>query len=176
MRPRATVVSFLLVFIGFYSTTSFVAPEWTRRTGLDFWNYSKERGWIRVQEARNQDLRSKKDQLLRRDAFCDQIALSVCERCTSLPEALGDLAALAESDPQWWTGLRNQYRSLGIPLSASDREALTLLLRRRIELLLTRAERSGDAARVTLATARLTAFDEEIRELEREGTIAQAKP
>ena len=176
MRFRTLAAGLLLAVAVTYSATLVIAPDWSYRTGLDVWNHVRTADWARDEEARNRDLDSEVDQQRRRDATCDRIALDVCERRISVRDALGDIASLAADDPYWLAGVRDRFRSAGLSAAASDRAAAAAALRFRIELALARAKKSGDAARAALVAARLTSFDDEIRELCEAETIARANP
>ena len=176
MRHRARVASLLLALVGTYSALYAVAPNEFRQLGLDFWNHARMVAWARAEEARDRDLGAEMDLQRRRDAAFDQIASDVCERRLSVRDAIGELTAYAEGAPRWWAGVRNQYRFLGIPLSATDREAATHLLRNRIESIRSCAERAGDGERAARATERLACLDDEARNWSSEEAVARAKP
>ncbi|QJX00547.1 SH3 domain-containing protein [Frigoriglobus tundricola] len=177
MRRRTIGAGLVLAVVSTCSVTCFAVPEWVRRNDLDFWDHTKRVSSLRIEEARSLDLESERDRFLRRSAACDQIVLSLCERRLSLRDALDELLVLARSDPRWWANLRDQYRNLGLPPSASDREALTLLLRMRIQRILATATHLGDSARVSLVAERLASFDAEVREMMGgEKTLARTRP
>ncbi|QJX01310.1 hypothetical protein [Frigoriglobus tundricola] len=176
MDHRASAAGLLFALASSYSALSFVAPEWTRQAGLDFWNHARVTAWAREEETRHRELASEADQLQHRRAVYDQIARDVCERRVSVRDAIGHLMGIVEADSHWLAAASERYRSAGRPPPPSDRAAVALLLRLRIELVLVRAKKAGDTDRVSLVTARLASFDGEVRELVEEPTIARAKP
>ena len=176
MRHRAPIAAVMLVLMALYSAACLLAPVWSRRAGLDFWNHARMAAWARAEGARDRDLDAEIDQQRRREAAFNQTAVDVCEYRLCVRDAIGDLTALAECDPRWWRALRNQYQFRGLPLSAPDREAAALLLRSRIEFFLTQAEKSGDPERASLLAERLASFDEESRKLDEEVAIVGTKP
>lgn len=143
---------------------SFAAPEWTKKAGLDFWNLDEEKNHFEAVQEEAQRLDAVSERLAVRLAVSERLASGLCEDRITLDEALDELRALGQDDPNWFAGLRSSYCLYGhLPQTATDRDVLARYLRGTIEGMQPVALQLGDFSRAAFICERLVRLDEEVR-------------
>ena len=161
MRSFAVPLSAIACLAFGLTGASFVAPEWTKKAGLDVWNFDEQKNRLEVagEEARRLDAVSERFAV--RSAVSQSLASDLCQERITLDEALDVLAAIARNDPDWFATLRSGLcLSAYLPQTAADRDVLTHYLRGKIESMQWDAMHLGDPSRAAVIRERLVRFDE----------------
>jgi hypothetical protein len=159
----------LLGLFGAFAGVPRVAPEWSARVGLDFWNWREQQEALRAAGVRGRELDLQSEMTHRRIAVCEQVAARVCDKHLTLAEGVDEVMVIGRASPEWFDQVRCRQRSLGrVPAGATDRDVAASYVLLKIELLRGVAEKSGDAPRAAEIAARLSDL--------RSGLHAQAAP
>jgi hypothetical protein len=164
MRSGTTVPLALVCLSVALAGIAGVAPQWTRASGLDFWNHGAEEAHLRTALEASQVWDGSFEQVIRRTEVTNQIATRLIEQRVTLDEALESVAAVLAADPDWFAFLRQHYRDTGVvPPSATDRDVMAAYLLNKVRRVLREAEASGEPARAALLSARVIGLEEEAR-------------
>ena len=153
---KTLVVASFLTFGPF--VMSFAVPEWTRRAGLDCWNYGAEKHLLEESNLEAQRLDAVEERLLVKIAVAERLAQDVCEGSITLEAALDELTVIAKDDPDWCQVLRIRFHSSH---AWTDRDLLVIYLRGKLLRLHDAALDSGDVSRATHIQGRMVQFDED---------------
>ena len=159
-RPGAASAAVLIGLTASLFAAHTIAPQWSRRAGLDVWNLSAEQELWRTATRERADVDAQDERARRRREVAAQVAARLTAGELSLPAAADELMELFRTDAGTCVALSTVY--LGMP---SERH---MFARNAID----RAARhlEGDSARRAALLARLEA---EYREM-CTGTVSPA--
>lgn len=142
----------------------YAAPEWTKKTGLDFWHLSDETEQLRAANERTHHLNAFNETEIRRREVCNNVAIALLERRLTLAEAVEAIFAIASASPEWLPAMATTYRAnqhLG-PM-ATERDAAKRYLLIKLEMMRSTAECRGDLSQAAAISARLVELNEEFQ-------------
>ena len=123
----------LLVIAGLtfgLAAVSVTTPEWTKKAGLDFWNFDTEKDRLGVADLEGRHLNAIRERQAERIAVSDYLASDLCEKRITLDESLDILTGVAHDDPDWFATFRDGYCLHGyLPQAVADRDVLACYLR-----------------------------------------------
>jgi hypothetical protein len=164
MRRFAVIPAVLVCVATVFVSASYAAPDWTRAAGLDFWNLGNEQANLRTAAERERDLDALTDTARRRGEVLDGLAADLCDGRATLAESVEAVLALAQTDPEWFAGVGDEYRQRGfVGLTATDRDVAAQYLFVRIEGMRWTAEQLGDVSRAAAVSARVAQLADELR-------------
>lgn len=98
-RPGNASVAVLLALGAGLVAAHVIAPEWSRRVGLDVWNLPSETTLLRDATERHEEVLEDADRAARRREAASQIATKLINGTASLPEAADEIAELFRDEP-----------------------------------------------------------------------------
>ncbi len=101
-RPGAASAAVLIGLSVSLVTVHLLAPEWSRRAGLDVWNLAAVEGDYRAAAEHRDDIMASEGQAVARRAAGNQIAAKLIAGTTTLPTAAAELLEVFQQD----TGMR----------------------------------------------------------------------
>jgi hypothetical protein len=140
-----------------------IAPRWTKKVGLDFWNVGNLAGRLKDEETTGKRLDYELELGLMRREELDRIALAVCEFRMTLDEAIELMIPITQSHPAWRNRLQvdRNLRSLSV---SSERDLAAYYLWLNVHVMLDTANILGDETRAAAVAKRLAHLEIEIRE------------
>jgi hypothetical protein len=109
-RPGAASAAVLIGLSASLVVAHLIAPEWSRRTGLDVWNLTALEEQYRVAVEQRQDVVAHAEQAATRRATANQIAAKLIAGTTPLPVAADELAEVFHEDEGMRSVLRTMYQ------------------------------------------------------------------
>lgn len=97
-RPGAASAAVLIVLSASLVTAHALAPEWSRRAGLDVWNLAALEGQYRDAAAERADVAARADRVAARRTAGNQIAAQLIDGTATLPAAAADLSEVFGRD------------------------------------------------------------------------------
>ena len=108
MTALRTCVVLVAVLIGL-STPHMIAPEWSRRNGLDMWSLGAELRAHRKVTEEGAEMTATVERFVQRTAVAQQIAVRLSANTITLPAAADELMMVFEDDASMRYTLEMQY-------------------------------------------------------------------
>lgn len=115
-RPGAASATVLIALSASLVAAHLIAPDWSRRAGLDVWNLAALEHEYRDAAEERADLAAQADQDAARRTAGNQIAAQLIDGTTTLPVAADDLREVFRGDSG-----RRMLLGLAYPAAPSDR-------------------------------------------------------
>jgi hypothetical protein len=148
MRCFACVPVILLGVAMTFAGASYAAPDWTRTTGLDFWNIGSEEESLRSALERSDEIASREHRETLRQEMAEQLAARLLAG-EPLAELTDELEAFTrEVRQEWFQSVRLHTQAAEL---LSDREVVALYLISKVKLAV-----EADPTRLAEVSARLS--------------------
>ena len=144
-RPGAASATVLIALSASLVAAHLIAPEWSRRAGLDVWNLAALEHQYRDAAAERADLTAQGEQDAARRTAGNQIAAQLIDGTTTLPAAAADLLEVFRADSG-----RRMLLGLVYPAAPTERHLFARHGIDRVAMLL-----AEDPARSAAVVARL---------------------
>jgi hypothetical protein len=141
-----------------------LAPQWTKRVGLDFWNLDQMDGSLKDENTRSKRIDYELEKISLRREMVDRITLDLCDYRITLVEAVELMLPIINSNPVWYSRVQLECNHQGVSAS-NDREMVIQFLRANIHGLADIAIALRKDARAAAIANRLAHLEIEIREV-----------